>query len=109
PNGLRSLQFSNKIDPFKELCKYEASGGVCNDPCCRWQHFRQMTMEDEEILVELAENEGVTEEEKAQYTDGLRDTILGLKQRGEKDFLKVAKGIAAYRRRFFGDETRIVK
>lgn len=65
--------------------------------------------EDEQILVELAANEGTTEEEKERFSAGLRDTILQLKQQGIKDFTTVAQGIATFRRKFFGDETRVIK
>ncbi|KAF8248105.1 hypothetical protein K440DRAFT_549432, partial [Wilcoxina mikolae CBS 423.85] len=107
--GLRSLLYSNHIDPNKAMCKYEVNGGVCNDDTCHWQHFRELSMGDDEILVELAENEGTTEEEKEEYCIGLRNTIMELKEKGIKDFATVAQGIAAYRRKFFGDETRVVK
>lgn len=60
-------------------------------------------------MVELAENEGTTEQEKEEYGAGLRTTIMELKEKGIKDFATVAQGIAAYRRRFFGDESRVVK
>jgi hypothetical protein len=60
-------------------------------------------------LVELAENEGTTEEQKEVYGIGLRNTIVKLKEQGIKDFATVAQGIAAYRRKFFGDDTRVVR
>ncbi|CAG8972339.1 hypothetical protein HYALB_00005007 [Hymenoscyphus albidus] len=40
--GLRSLTFSNKIDPLKEFCRFELAGGVCNDHTCEFQHFREI-------------------------------------------------------------------
>jgi len=64
---------------------------------------------DEQILVELAANEGTTEEDKERFSAGLRDTILHFKQQGIKDFTTVAQGIAAFRRKYFGDETRVIK
>jgi hypothetical protein len=64
---------------------------------------------DDAILVELAENEGTTKEERNKYMDGLRLTIMGLKKRGERDLVQVAKAIAAYRRQYLGSEDRIVK
>jgi hypothetical protein len=65
--------------------------------------------QDDQILVELAANEGTTEEEKDKFIEGLRRTILHLKQQGIMDFTMVAQGISAFRREFFGDETRVVK
>jgi hypothetical protein len=64
---------------------------------------------DDAILVELAENEGTTEEEQEKYINGLREMIIELKKRGEKDLVVVAKAIAAYRRKFLGSEDRVVR
>ncbi|EEB09556.1 hypothetical protein SJAG_04768 [Schizosaccharomyces japonicus yFS275] len=51
--GIRSLTYSNKIDPLKPLCKYETSGGICNDESCGDAHFADLGMTDEEILKDL--------------------------------------------------------
>jgi hypothetical protein len=40
--GIRSLTYSHNIDPNKELCWFEAQGGICNDPECDDQHFREI-------------------------------------------------------------------
>lgn len=29
---------------MKYLCPYEATGGVCNDRSCEFQHFRDVTL-----------------------------------------------------------------
>lgn len=42
--GFRSMTYSHKIDPHKELCQYEADGGVCNDKDCQHQHYRDMKL-----------------------------------------------------------------
>ncbi len=42
--GYRSLTYSNKIDSRCPLCPTEAGGGVCTDPKCEEQHFRQMAL-----------------------------------------------------------------
>jgi hypothetical protein len=109
PSGLRSLQYSNRINPDIPLCKYEVNGGICNDSKCEWQHFRDLPIGDDEILVQLAEVEGTTQQQKDAYSAGLRNTIMDLKEKGIKDFATVAQGIAAFRRSFLGDQTRVVK
>jgi len=42
PGGLRSTTFSHAIDVSKPLCQYETLGGICNDPQCQDQHWRQI-------------------------------------------------------------------
>lgn len=42
--GYRSTTYSHNIDPTKPVCIYEGSGGICNDPTCDSQHFRQMDL-----------------------------------------------------------------
>ena len=74
-------------------------------------HFggRLILREDDEILIELAQNEGISKEEEERYGEGLRNTIMKLKEQGIRDFATVAQGIAAFRRDFLGDETRVIK
>jgi hypothetical protein len=42
--GFLSLTFSHQINPEKPLCQYESTGGVCNDPECPDQHFREVVI-----------------------------------------------------------------
>lgn len=42
PGGLRSTTYSHAIDVSKPLCQYETLGGICNDPQCQDQHWRQI-------------------------------------------------------------------
>lgn len=65
--------------------------------------------EEDEILVELASTEGTTKQQRDAYSNGLRDEITRMRDQGIKDFETVASRIAAYRRRFFSDESRVVK
>lgn len=53
PFSFRSQTWSNRIDPYKVLCKFEFNG-VCNDDACEFQHKRQYMMSDEEIIKELS-------------------------------------------------------
>lgn len=65
---------------------------------------------DDEILVELASVvEGSNEEERNNYNRGLRQAIAAMREQGIKDFQTVVAGIASYRRRFLGDETRVLR
>ncbi|KAJ3180998.1 Zinc finger C3H1 domain-containing protein [Geranomyces variabilis] len=50
---IKSLTWSNKIDPFVNLCRFETEGGVCHDASCRGQHFRDISMSEKELAVDL--------------------------------------------------------
>ena len=42
--GLKSKTYSHKVDPMQELCRFETAGGICNDPTCDFQHFRDIDL-----------------------------------------------------------------
>lgn len=44
PGGLKSKTYSHKIDLMNEFCRYELAGGICNDPTCDSQHFRDIDL-----------------------------------------------------------------
>ena len=49
---LQSLSHSNKIDPNRIMCRFEL-GGICNDPSCTGQHFKDITLNKEELIQDL--------------------------------------------------------
>ncbi|KAJ1710801.1 hypothetical protein NYO67_7006 [Aspergillus flavus] len=107
--GYRSLTYSHDIDPMVYLCPFEAAGGVCNDRSCEFQHFRDMTLSDDKILVQMGSlREGKTPEEKDNYITGLKNIINDMRRDKVKDFNTVATEIAAYRRRFLQDPSRVL-
>ena len=57
-DSLRSLKWSSKLNPSKEFCKYELEGGKCSDTTCKNQHFKDLSMSDDEILENLIESSG---------------------------------------------------
>lgn len=108
-DSYRSLTYSHKIDPSRAVCPYEAAGGVCNDATCEFQHWREMVMPDDKILVEMGnQKEGKTPEEQEAYIAGLKELINNMRRDQVKDFSTVASEIAAYRRRFLSDPSRIL-
>ncbi|ODH39095.1 hypothetical protein ACO22_02027 [Paracoccidioides brasiliensis] len=107
--GFRSLTYSHKIDPHNYICPYEAAGGSCNDRSCEYQHFRDMALSEDKILVEMGSvREGKTPEEKEEYVAGLKQTINDMRRDKVKDFNTVAMEIAGYRRRFLDDPSRVL-
>ncbi|KAJ5735586.1 uncharacterized protein N7483_000711 [Penicillium malachiteum] len=109
PNGYRSLTYSHDIDSMKSFCQYELAGGVCNDRFCGFQHFRDITLSDDKVLIEMGSvREGQTEEEKETYLAGLKEIINEMRRDKVKDFSTVASEIVAYRRRFLQDPSRVL-
>ncbi|EZF99669.1 hypothetical protein H113_00768 [Trichophyton rubrum MR1459] len=107
--GFRSLTYSHDIDPHKPLCDLEIAGGVCDAPSCGFQHFRDMNLSDDKILVEMGSlREGKTPAEREEYVNGLRQIINDMRRDKVKDFSVVAQEIAAYRRRFLQDPSRVL-
>ena len=49
---LSSLTHSNKINPQKIMCKFELLG-VCIDPKCPYQHFRDVNLSREELVQDI--------------------------------------------------------
>jgi len=102
--GYRSLTYSNKIDPKRPLCPNELAGGDCANPKCEEQHFRQMILPDDKILVEMSSaSDFKQKEQRDQYLTGLKQVIAELRLRGEKRFEEVADELASYRRRFLAN------
>lgn len=52
------------------------------------------------MLVQIADIEGVEESQRPGYQDGLRNVIIGLKEKKVQGFEEVAKAILEYRRAF---------
>ncbi|KAH9880988.1 hypothetical protein J1614_001481 [Plenodomus biglobosus] len=107
--GFLSWTFSHQIDPQKLLCQYESAGASCNNPACTDQHFRDIGITGEKLLVQLGTaNPGETPEERQKWNDGLRGVLKELRVKNIKDPNGIAAEIAKYRRQFLNDETRVV-
>lgn len=68
-----------------------------------------LTATDDKILVQMgAVREGNTEEEKDTYLAGLKEIINEMRRDKVKDLSTLATEIAAYRRRFLQDPSRVL-
>lgn len=48
PGGLKSMTFSAKIDPMREVCPHALAGETCpQGPSCEYQHFDSMVLQGE--------------------------------------------------------------
>ncbi|KIX98153.1 uncharacterized protein Z520_06233 [Fonsecaea multimorphosa CBS 102226] len=102
--GYRSLTYSNNIDPSRPLCPTELSGEVCADPHCEEQHFAQLGLPDEKILVQMSSAGDIKDKAtRDEFHAGLKQIIAGLRANEVKDFEKVAEALSVYRRKFFAE------
>ncbi|KAG9229273.1 hypothetical protein BJ875DRAFT_203259 [Amylocarpus encephaloides] len=106
--GLRSLTYSNKIDPSREFCRYELAGGVCNDTNCEFQHFKNIGLPDDAVLTTLGSPEHFNDTQREQFCEGLRAVLTDLRARKIKDFEKIAAEIIAHRAKFLGDNSKVL-
>ncbi|KAJ4264028.1 hypothetical protein NW762_006067 [Fusarium torreyae] len=107
--GLRSLTYSNKIDVTREVCPEQLTKGVCpRGSECRFQHFENMQVPDDQILLQLGAYGNYEEEQQQQYIEGLRALLTDFRNRKVKDFQAISKGIIEYRAKFHGDKTKIL-
>nr|POF17956.1 hypothetical protein CFP56_13367 [Quercus suber] len=93
------------------FCPSESIGEKCDDPSCQWQHYGATALNDNELLMSL----GMTrppvnnDEEKQRWKDGLGTLIkqLRLSKMGS-DVNVIAAHICDYRRKFIGDDSKII-
>ncbi|PNH40039.1 hypothetical protein VD0004_g6904 [Verticillium dahliae] len=106
--GLRSLTYSNKIDPNLPVCPDQLDGRRCPKGSeCEYQHFESMKLPDDQILLQLG-GTNIDGPMRVQYNNGLRELLQDMRQRNIKDFPSIAQGIVDYHNRFTGDPSRIL-
>ncbi|KAK2000401.1 hypothetical protein LX36DRAFT_679659 [Colletotrichum falcatum] len=108
PGGLRSLTYSNRIDPNLPVCPDQLASRDCpRGADCIYQHFESMKLPDDQILLQLG---GTTHEgpERAKFNEGLRKLLQDMRSQNIKDFPSIAQGIVDYRNRFVGDPSKIL-
>ncbi|KAK3985699.1 protein red1 [Cladorrhinum sp. PSN332] len=107
PGGLKSLTYTNKIDPNKELCPHELRHEQCPADC-QFQHFKSIEVPENQILLELGNSDHVRSDQKARFINGLRELLRGFKAKKVKDFDVIARGIIEYRSQFLGDQSKVL-
>ncbi|KAJ4298767.1 hypothetical protein N0V88_003800 [Collariella sp. IMI 366227] len=106
--GLKSLTYSNRIDPDREFCPFELNGEQC-PANCQFQHFGSIALQDDQILLELGNPDGYNSEEKARFIQGLRELLQRFKADKVKDFNTIARGIIDFRSQLLGDKSKILR
>ncbi|KAG9639409.1 hypothetical protein KCU77_g19346, partial [Aureobasidium melanogenum] len=89
-----------------ELCRYEVASGVCNDSSCDYQHFRDMGVSDDTLLLQMGMNGNPGK--NAEYRQGLRDILQQMRDNGLLETEAVATRVAQYRRDFLKDPSNIL-
>ncbi|KAJ3031127.1 Zinc finger C3H1 domain-containing protein [Rhizophlyctis rosea] len=51
--NVSSITYSNKVNPYVPICRFELEGGQCFDQGCPAQHFREVGLSDEELVNDL--------------------------------------------------------
>ncbi|KAF5621813.1 hypothetical protein F52700_10685 [Fusarium sp. NRRL 52700] len=107
--GLRSLTYSNKIDVTREVCPDQLIEGACpRGSECQFQHFENMQVPDDQILLQLGAYGNCEADQHDQYVEGLRELLTDFRKRKVKDFDAISNGIIEYRAKFLGDKTKIL-
>ncbi|RGP77434.1 hypothetical protein FLONG3_4439 [Fusarium longipes] len=107
--GLRSLTYSNSIDATREVCPDQLTNGVCpRGSECQFQHFEDMQLPDDQIIVQLGASGNPEAEHQDQYVAGLRELLTDFRNRKVKDFQAISQGLIEYRARFLHDKTKIL-
>ncbi|EGZ76556.1 hypothetical protein NEUTE2DRAFT_98481 [Neurospora tetrasperma FGSC 2509] len=107
PGGLRSLTYSNRINPSIPLCPSEIAGEQC-DETCDFQHIKYIVAPDDAILLELGKADEFEGEQKTRFIDGLRKLLHEFRAKKVRDFDAIARGIIEYRARFLGDRSKVL-
>ncbi|CAB4409062.1 unnamed protein product [Rhizophagus irregularis] len=99
---IKSFTFNNHIVPNKKICAFELQPrGICNDDDCRSQHFRDLLMNENEVIDDLAgyyEGENLTQQRH--YREGLHRLLNDLEMSGRNTFLTKFEEIKKYRDSF---------
>ncbi|KAI0399389.1 hypothetical protein F4802DRAFT_612197 [Xylaria palmicola] len=129
PGGLKSLTFSAKVDPMREVCSYALAGERCPDgPSCEYQHFDSMVVPGEcpstlhintsrgfllgrkqpLIITQLGSADMFMGETRTKFIEGLRRVLNELKANRVKDFDRITRAIVRHRQEFLGDKTKVL-
>ncbi|KAI1124217.1 hypothetical protein F5Y10DRAFT_250058 [Nemania abortiva] len=109
PGGLKSMTFSAKIDPMREVCSHALAGEPCpQGPSCEYQHFDSMVLPDAEIITQLGSAEMFVGETRTKFIAGLKRVLNELKANKVKDFDRITKAIVKHRQEFLGDKTKVL-
>ncbi|KAI0859041.1 hypothetical protein F4860DRAFT_484320 [Xylaria cubensis] len=109
PGGLKSMTFSARIDPMREVCPHALAGETCpKGPGCEYQHFDSMTLQDAEIITQLGSADMFVGEARTKFIEGLKRLLNELKANRVKDFDRITQAIVKHRQDFLGDKTKVL-
>ncbi|KAI0910141.1 hypothetical protein F4823DRAFT_591250 [Ustulina deusta] len=107
--GLKSMTFSARIDPMREVCPQVLTGESCpKGSSCEYQHFDSMVLQDAEIITQLGSADMFVGETRTKFIEGLKRVLNDLKANRVKDFDRITKAIVKHRQEFLGDKTKVL-
>ncbi|OTA99450.1 hypothetical protein M426DRAFT_27480 [Hypoxylon sp. CI-4A] len=107
--GLKSMTYSSRIDPMRELCPHALSGEQCPDGNnCEFQHFENMVLPDAEIITQLGSADMFTGETRNKFIEGLKKVLNELKANKVKDFDRITRAIVKHRQEFLEDKSKVL-
>ncbi|KAI0803588.1 hypothetical protein GGR55DRAFT_662246 [Xylaria sp. FL0064] len=107
--GLKSMTFSARIDPMREVCPQVLAGETCpKGSNCEYQHFDSMVLPDAEIITQLGSADMFVGETRTKFIEGLKRVLNELKANRVKDFDRITKAIVKHRQEFLGDKTKVL-
>ncbi|KAI1748646.1 hypothetical protein F4782DRAFT_550516 [Xylaria castorea] len=109
PGGLKSMTFSARIDPMREVCSHALAGETCpQGASCEYQHFDSMVLPDAEIITQLGSADMFVGETRTKFIEGLKRVLNELKANRVKDFDRITQAIVRHRQEFLGDKTKVL-
>jgi hypothetical protein len=109
PGGLKSMTFSAKIDPKREVCPWALFGEPCPEgPNCEYQHFDSMVLQEAEIITQLGSSDMFVGETKTKFIEGLKRVLGELRANRVKDFDRITRAIVKHRQEFLGDKIKVL-
>ncbi|KAI1275457.1 hypothetical protein F5Y07DRAFT_370095 [Xylaria sp. FL0933] len=107
--GLKSMTFSARIDPMREVCPQVLAGEPCpKGSNCEYQHFDSMVLPDAEIITQLGSADMFVGDTRTKFIEGLKRVLNELKANRVKDFDRITKAIVKHRQEFLGDKTKVL-
>lgn len=65
-------------------------------------------MSDSEIILELGSSDEFSGEKKKEFNNGLREVVASFQKTKVRDFPTIAGAIVDFRRRFLGDDSKVL-
>ncbi|KAJ3228445.1 hypothetical protein HDU78_009757, partial [Chytriomyces hyalinus] len=100
----KSLGIGNKIDPFKAMCSNELQLGQCDNRECTFQHFKDVSLSENELILDLLSH---LEGDSSIDSQKLRALIQTQRGKG-KSYDELVQLIIEYRKAHGGNQSHSI-